>query len=659
MKFNISIIKNVIDLFLISQNFFSEIYSFLKNNLNEYNKIYIMNKILSTVLKYQNLKAYDKNNNNCNKIANVNNKYLSHFAFKHLFSMNKNKNIRFLHLLKCGKFVACVDNDGLYVYDDGTFMEIMHITGETDIIDLCEDDSGLIFLLKKSMIEIIKLNEELNGYSIKNKILFKTIDKVNFICTLSNGTIIVSRTKRDEGNLDIWMKARINITVNQNNIKDKKTNNNILPDVSERRNIINMFNNNRRLEIILRRTRNNINNVNNDNNIDNNNGNDNDNDENDDNDDNNDNNDNNDNGNNNDDDDEDNNDDDNNENNDNGNGNGNGNENSNNNDNIEENNNNQINLELNNENNNIEENNNTFNDNIILQEIPLIPQYFQNFSSNNNNNTNNNNFNINAVSNITINNNNNNINTQNNNGIDLNIIRDNRPRLRRQNQDNQRPRFVHVIRFIRDQLQGLVNNLEHEEELVMEDPSLISSMGIYGSKDPEITHINKIIKNGHEICALLDWNDNFFICSEFSVVRKTFKCIRIYSNENYEPWGTNNKIRIKNCSRDKNALIKIDNDIFAVCYDKDKTIYGISLVSFRSREEITKIELPKYNLVKKVQFNNSSYLFVLLDYYKRKGPHQNLIKVLKIVDKELVESSDYFFEPWLSTYVYNEKRFIP
>ena len=664
IKFNISIIKNVTDLFLISQNFFGEIYSFLKNNLNEYNKVYIMNKILSTVLKYQNLKAHENPNNTCNKNAKVNNKYLSHFEFKHLFSMNKNKNIRFLHLLKCGKFIACVDNDGLYVYDDGTFVEIMHITSETDIIDLCEDDSGLIFLLKKSMIEIIKLNETLKGYSIKNKILFKTIDKVNFICTLSNGTIIVSRTKRDEGNLDIWMKARINININQNNIKDKKINNNILPDVSERRNIINMFNNNRRLEIILRRTRNNINNVNNDNNDANNNGNDNDNDndndDNDDNDDNNDNNDNNDNANNNDDDDEDNNDDDNNNGGNNGNENENGNENINNNDNIEENNNNnQINLELNNENNNnnIEENNNTFNDNIILQEIPLIPQYFPNFSSNNNNNTNNNNFNINALSNITINNNNNNnINPQNNNGIDLNIIRDYHPRLRRQNQDNQRPRFVHVIRFIRDQLQGLVNNLEHEEELVMEDPSLISSMGIYGSKDPEITHINKIVKNGHEICSLLDWDDNFFICSEFSVIRKTFKCIRIYSNENYEPWGTNNKIRIKNCSRDKNALIKIDNDIFAVCYDKEKTMYGISLVSFRNREEITKIELPKFNLVKKVQFNNSSYLFVLLDYYKRKGPHQNLIKVLKIVDKELVESSDYFFEPWLGTYVYNEKR---
>ena len=651
IRFNISIIKNVIDLFLVSQNFFKDIYLFLKNNLNEYNRIYIVNKILSSVLKYQILKKNEKNNNISNQITKVNNKYLSHFEFKNLFSMNKNKNIRFLYLLRSGKFISCVDNDGLYIYDDGTFVEIMHIASETEIIDLCEDDSGLIFLLKKSMIEIIKLNEKLNGYSIKNKILFKTIDKVNFICTLKNGTIIVSRTKRDEGNLDIWMKAKIDNAINQSNIKDKKIKNKILPDMPEKRNIINMFNNNRRLEIILRRTRNNIHNVNNLNNI---NGNDNDAiDE--------DNNVNNDNDSINNDDDEDNNDDDNhnNINNENNNDdNNNGNDNNENND--GENDNNKINLDLNNiitNNNNIEENNNDIlNDNIILQEIPWIPQYLQNSQPNNNNNANNNNFSINTINHISLNNNN--VNAQNNynNGIDLNIIRDNRPRLRRQNQDNQRPRFVHVIRFIRDQLQGLVNNLEHEEELVLEDPSLISSMGIYGSKDPEITHINKIIKNGHEICALLDWDDNFFICSEFSVVRKTFKCIRIYSNENYEPWGTNNKIKIKNCSRDKNALIKIDDDIFAVCYDKEKTVYGISLVSFSTREEITKIELPKFCLVKKIHFNNNNYLFVFFDNNKRKASHQNLIKVLKIMDKELVDSSNYFFEPWLNTYVFNEKN---
>ncbi len=62
---------------------------------------------------------------------------------------------------------------------------------------------------------------------------------------MSNGNIIVLKTKRDEGNLDIGMKDRINIIVNQNNIKDNKINNNILPDISERRNIINMFNNSR------------------------------------------------------------------------------------------------------------------------------------------------------------------------------------------------------------------------------------------------------------------------------------------------------------------------------------------------------------------------------------------------------------------------------
>ena len=649
-KFNISIIKNVIDLFLVSQNFFNDLYLFLKNNLNEYNKIYIVNKILSTVLKYQIFTKKEKNNNIFNQITKVNNKYLSHFEFKNLFSMNKNKNIRFLYLLKSGKFILCVDNDGLYIYDDGTFAEIIHIASETDIIDLCEDDSGLIFLLKKSMIEIIELNEKLNGYSIKNKILFKTIDKVNFICTLKNGTIIVSRTKRDEGNLDIWMKAKIDTAINQSNIKDKKTKNKILPDMQERRNIINMLNNNRRLEIILRRTRNNIHNVNNINNLNNINENENDNDAIDE-----DSNINNDNINN--DNDEDNNDDNNNNNINNEHNNDDNNENNK----GESNNNNQINLDLNNihtNNNNIEENNSDIsNDNIILQEIPWIPQYLPNPQQNNNNNVNNNNFSINTINQISLNSNNANAqNNNNNNGIDLNIIRDNRPRFRRQNQDNQRPRFAHVIRFIRDQLQGLVNNLEHEEELALEDPSLISSMGIYGSKDPEITHIHKNIKNGHEIYALLDWDENFFICSEFSIVRKTFKCIRIYSTENYEPWGTNNIIKIKNCSRDKNALIKIDNDIFAVCYDKEKTVYGISLVSFSTREEITKIELPKFCLVKKIHFNKSNYLFVFFDINKRKTSHQNLIKVLKIMDKELVDSSNYFFEPCLNTYVYNEKN---
>ena len=264
------------------------------------------------------------------------------------------------------------------------------------------------------------------------------------------------------------------------------------------------------------------------------------------------------------------------------------------------------------------------------------------------------------MNNINLNNNNNNYNlnnnnNHNNNSINLNIIRGNRVRHHRQNQDIQRPRFVHVIRFIRDQLQGLVNNLQ-QEELVLEDPSLISSVGIYGSKDQEITHINKIVKNGHEICSLLDWDINYFICSEFHVQRKSFKYIRIYSSETYEPCGNNGKIKIKNCSRDKNALIKIDNDIFGVCYDIEKTIYGLSLVSFKTREEISKIEMPKFNLVKKIYFNKCNYLFVLLDYFGKNNIDRDMIKVYKIMDKELVDSSSYFFESLLNTYVYNKNN---
>jgi hypothetical protein len=301
-------------------------------------------------------------------------------------------------------------------------------------------------------------------------------------------------------------------------------------------------------------------------------------------------------------------------------------------------------LKLNNNNNNAEHNSN-YNDNVILQEI--LPSNNNNNNNNNNtgdNNNNNNDNNLNLNTNhIHLNNNNSNINY---------IIRGNRGRIRRQNQERQHPRFVHVIRFIRDQLQGLVNNLE-QEELVLEDPSLISSVGIYGAKDPEIVHLNKIVKNGHEIIALLDWNQDYFICSEFSVQRKNFRCIRIYSSENYEPL-INSKIKIKYCSRDKNALIKIDNDIFAVCYDIGKIIYGISLISFNTREEITRIELPRFNSIKKIYFNKSYYLFVLLDDYENKDSNKDMIKVMKIVDKELVDSSSYFFEAWLNTYVYKK-----
>ena len=656
IKFNISIIKNIIDLFLVPQNFFRNIYNFITTNLNEYNKVQILNQIISTTLKYQSTSQNEqKRLKNNNKKAN---KYLSHFKFKPLFSINKNKNIKFLYLLKCGKFLACIENDGLYLYDDGTFVELLHIVSDTDIIDLCEDDSGLIFLLKKSMIEIIKINENYNGYNIRNKILFKTIDKANFICTITNGAIIVSRIKRNEGNLEIWIKSKIKNITSPNNIDttEKKSKKNIVVNLPQRgRDIIDMFNNNnRRVEIVLRRTINNNNFenrqnnniiINNNNNIINNQNSNNEN--------------------NNANQEEEENNEDNNEDNNNANESI-INENNENNNDINNDNNNNINEEnINNINqlniNNNSEQNDKYNDNIILEEIPQ-PQ-INNIGNNNNNinnigitqnnirrnNNNHHHFNINHINHINLNNN-------NNNGINLNIIRGNNPRrLRRQNQDIQRPRFVHVIRFIRDQLQGLVNNLE-QEELVLEDPSLISSVGIYGSKDPEIIHLNKVIKNGHEICALLDWDENFFICSEFHAQRKTFKYIRIYSSETFEPCEINPKIKIKSCSRDKNALFKIDKDIFGVCFDLEKRMYGISLISFKTREEINIIEMPQYNFVKKIYFNKCNYLFVLLDYFNKNNNNNDLIKVYKIIDKELIDSSSYIFEPWLNTYIYNKNN---
>ena len=694
IKFNINIIKNVTDLFLVRQQTFEGIYIPIELNLSE-KKLEILNRILFIVLKYQ---IKDKKNDN--NLLNINIKsYLSHFKFNHIYSLTTKKSIKFLYLLKNGKFLICTDNDGLYLYDDSTYKELLHIPSEIDIIDLCENDSGLIFLLKKSMIEIIRLEENNMSYFTENKILFKYIDQVNFITCLNNGTIIVSRTKRTEGNLDIWMKSKNNNSEenNDNNSggnNDNSNNNNdnrrhifFAPD--RRRNMFNMVNNNLRLGLMLRTARHNVNNfyqnniinnlannqinnlilnpnnnnnangnVNANGNINNNENNNNENnDENDDDDDDND--------------DVDNNDDENNNNN-NDNQNNNNNENNNNNQNNENNNETQLNQVQNN--NNINNNNNTINnnndiinnnndinsinnnDNILLEEMPgIIPNL--DINNNNNNNSNINNINNNNNNNLNnqnlilpnihqININTNTINNINNNNNRINNRLRNRPQ-------RQRPRFVHVIRFIRDQLQGLVHNLE-QEELVLEDPSLISSVGIYGSKDNEITHINKPLKKGCEIISLIDWDEDYFICAEFFIGERGFRGIKIYSKENYEPIKKKSKLKINYCLKDKKCLIKINEDLLGVCYTKEEIEYGISLVSFKTREEVTRYELPKFNLAKNILINNSNFIFVFCKELFDKD--DNVIKVLKIEDKELIHSSNYIYEEFLNTFVFNNNN---
>ena len=672
IKFNINIIKNVTDLFLLRQQTFEGIYNPIELNLSE-KKLEILNRILFIVLKYQ---IKDKKNNN--NLLNLNNKsYLSHFKFNHIYSLTTKKSIKFLYLLKNGKFLICTDNDGLYLYDDSTYKELLHIPSEIDIIDLCENDTGLIFLLKKSMIEIIRLEENNMSYFTENKILFKYIDQVNFITCLKNGTIIVSRTKRTEGNLDIWMKSKNNNSEenNDNNNTNGNNNNNndnnndnrrhifFAPD--RRRNMFNMVNNNLRLGLMLRTARHNVNNFyqnniinnlannqinnlilnqnNNNTNINNNNENNNNIENNEDNDDN----------------DDDDNDDNNDEENNNENNNNQNNNNNDNNNNINANNNNEIqnnNNAINNNNINNNDmnnsNNSNNNENILLQEIPGIIPLIDN--NNNNNNINNNNNNnpqnpnliIPNIHQININTNNINHNINNNNRID-NRLR-NRPQ-------RQRPRFVHVIRFIRDQLQGLVHNLE-QEELVLEDPSLISSVGIYGSKDNEITHINKPLKKGCEIIALIDWDEEYFICSEFFIGERGFRGIKIYSKENYEPIKKKCKLKINYCLKDKNCLIKINEDLLGVCYSKEEIEYGISLVSFKTREEVTRYEFPKFNLAKNILINNNNYIFVFCKELFDKD--DNAIKVLKIEDKELIPSSNYIYEEFLNTFVYNNNNNI-
>ena len=663
-KFNISIIKNVTDLFLVRQQTFEGIYIPIQANFEE-KKLEILNRILSIVLKYQITDI--KNKINLKNIGNIS--YLTHFKFNHIYSLSTKKNIRFLYLLKNGKFLVCSDNDGLYLYDDSTYKELLHIPSEIDIIDLCENDTGLIFLLKKSMIEIIRLEENNMKYYIENKILFKTIDQVNFITCLKDGTIIVSRTKRTEGNLDIWMKSKINNLIennnNNNNGGGNNNNNNDRRNTfgnDRRRNVLNLMNNNLRLGFMLRTARNNVNNFYQNNNLINNLGNNignignnlinnvviNQNN----------NNVNNRNNNNDDDDDDEDNDedgDDNDENNDdNNNNNNNGNNNDQNNNNA--NNNNDIDIDeiSNNENNNnnansINNNSHNSNENILIQELPERV----NITEGNNidintipNNNNNNNIILTNLNRININNNNNN-NLQNNN---LNIIRPTNIVNMRHRGPRPRPRFVHVIRFIRDQLQGLVHNLE-QEELVLEDPSLISSVGIYGSKDTEITHINKAVKKWCEIISLLDWDDDYFICAEFYIDKRYFRSVRIYSKENYEPISKKSKLKAKYCMKDKNCLLKITDNILGVCYIKDEIEYGISLIAFNTREEITRYELPKFNLAKNIAFNNNNYIFVFCRELINKN--DDAIKVLKIEDKELIQSSNYFYEEFLNTYVYN------
>ena len=198
-----------------------------------------------------------------------------------------------------------------------------------------------------------------------------------------------------------------------------------------------------------------------------------------------------------------------------------------------------------------------------------------------------------------------------------------------------------------------------QEELVLEDPSLISSVGIYGSKDSEITHINKSIKRFSEIVALLDWNKEIFICSEFHIDRREFKGLRIYSKENYEPVAMKKKykFKVKYCLRDKNCLFKINEDLIGVCYTKDEIEYGVSLVSFKTKEEVSRYELPRFNCVKNIKLNNNNFnnnnnfLFVFCKEIFNKN--DDIIKVFKIQDKELIQSSNYFFEEFLNTYVCN------
>ena len=140
--------------------------------------------------------------------------------------------------------------------------------------------------------------------------------------------------------------------------------------------------------------------------------------------------------------------------------------------------------------------------------------------------------------------------------------------------------------------------------------------------------------------------------------------MRIYSKENYEPVAMKKKykFKVKYCLRDKNCLFKINEDLIGVCYTRDEIEYGVSLVSFKTKEEVSRYELPRFNCVKNIKLNNNNFnnnnnfLFVFCKEIFNKN--DDIIKVLKIQDKELIQSSNYFFEEFLNTYVCNNNNIL-
>ena len=620
VKFNSSIIKNVIDLYIDNLVFFSELYEFVSKNIKTETKFKIMTKINDIILKYiDDKKKFNQKKNNFLKFTN-------------LYKINANKIIKFLLATKRGQLIIFIEGEGLYIYDSGSFIELLRIPTETDIVDLAEDASGLLYILKNTMVKIIQFNNDYSNYVLVNKIIFQSFDKVNFINISSNGTIIISRTKKNECILDIWFKKKKNEELNnhnnnnnnnlvQNNIINNNLNNQNQQRLHGRRNLdmllpfdgINFINNhdNRRLEIRLRRRHrandqvdnnrnnlidninnienvNNIVHINNNNNVVNNIIN-------------------------------------NIENNDNNN-------NINNNDNNNEHNNHENND--NNDNNDNEDNNNDNENDDNENENIFIEQQNNDLILENNDNINE------RINNINNNINNNNNNNANNNRILLNNNIVNA-------QDNRRPRFYNAIRFIRNQLQGLVANLEQEELVYTDSPQMTNGI-FYGPKDVEVIHINKIVKNNNEIISMIEWDKNNYIAAEFSIQRKNFQLIQIYSSENFEP--TNEIIKINLCSKYKNCLMKINNELVGVCFDINRGIFGISLVLFKTKEEITRIILPKYNLARKINFFSQDYLFVALSQESKKNNNnRELIKLFKIKKHEIEENCSYKFDAVLDT----------
>ena len=155
--------------------------------------------------------------------------------------------------------------------------------------------------------------------------------------------------------------------------------------------------------------------------------------------------------------------------------------------------------------------------------------------------------------------------------------------------------------------------------------------------------INHKIEMKNKIISLLKWDEKYFICEESNL--SDFKSIKIYSliysfTEQYILID-NGHIKIKNCSNDKNTLIKINKEILGVCNKN-----GISLVSFKYKEVIAYLEF-NIPILYNIFSNNDNYL--ILGFKNNEFKLKN--DFLRIIDIKNMEYIDFYYNPIIKQFI--------